>query len=83
MARNRHQNKRNMRVNYSSYGCPNCGEEIECEVDIGEHFVDISDECPFCKYTLTTEQKDVIYDSVIAGTLGKMTDYATDYLRDR
>ena len=40
--------------------CPGCGEELEIEIDVGEHFRETPDACDFCGRELTDAEKHEI-----------------------
>jgi hypothetical protein len=63
--------------------CPKCGEEIDTEVDIGEHMVEWGEICDSCGYKFTQSEILEIYDKTLSGALGAMIDRAHDMYGDR
>ena len=63
--------------------CPQCGWENEMEVDLGEHFVDVPDECINCSYIFHQDEKDIAYTKALENMQAHATESAMDSLEDR
>ena len=63
-----------------AFSCPKCGEEIEADVDVGEHIVDMGDECPndSCNYKFTEAEVEKIYSDALEDCFSTMVDDAHD-----
>ena len=61
-----------------TFECPFCEKDIECQVDLGEHLVDVPAKCPECARTLPEDIKLAIYDDGLQAAQEHFTDRATD-----
>lgn len=63
--------------------CPKCKCEIEMDVDLGEHMVDVFDKCPECNYSFTESEKQKIYSDALASAHGTAIDHEHDVYKVR
>ena len=65
------------------FSCPNCGETLMAEVDVGEHIVDWDEVCESCGHIFSEKEVLDIYDRALEGALCSMIDSAHDLYEDR
>jgi uncharacterized protein YbaR (Trm112 family) len=63
--------------------CPSCEEQIEADVDIGEHMVEHEEYCEDCGHIFTDAEKLEIYSEALEDAAGTAVDRAMDYGQDR
>jgi len=61
-----------------TFSCPKCGEEIEADVDVGEHMVDWAEECQACNQKFTEAEVEKIYSDALEDCFSTMVDDAHD-----
>ena len=68
----------------SEFNCPHC-ESVQKtgEIDLGEHFVDLPDECEECHHIYTEQEKMTLYDKVMENEMGMAIDRAMLLHEDR
>ena len=61
-----------------TFSCPKCGEEIEADVDVGEHMVDWNESCENekCNYKFTEAEVEKIYSDALEDCFSTMVDNA-------
>lgn len=63
---------------YHFVECPHCAEEIQLEVDVGEHIVYGGEECEHCNYVFSSSEQTDIYDAALKSCAGTIIDMAHD-----
>ena len=68
----------------TKFNCPRCEAEQEVgKVDLGEHFVDLPDNCEECNYVYTDEESMELYEKIMENAYASAIDRAEYLIQDR